>query len=51
MGMYPNMIRPIPFMKHKPKHPTSQEKNTNEKNESEKKEDEKKGKCLIMIIN
>jgi len=27
MGMYPNMIRPIPFMKHKPKHPVSQEKN------------------------
>ena len=42
MGMYPNMIRPIPFMKHKPKHPVSQEKNTNEKNETEKKEDEKK---------
>ena len=40
--MYPNMIRPIPFMKHKPKHPVSQKKNTNEKNETEKKEDEKK---------
>jgi hypothetical protein len=39
MGMYPNMMRPIPFMKHKPKHPTNQEKNVNEKNEGEKKEE------------
>ena len=37
MGMYPNMMQPIPFMKHKSKHPpgATQEKNTNpnEKNE------------------
>ena len=37
MGIYPNMMQPIPFMKHKSKHPAgvTQEKinNPNEKNE------------------
>ena len=47
MGMYPNMMHPIPFMKHKSKHSTSsaQEKqgNTPEKNEKiEEKKEEKK---------
>ena len=37
--MYPNMMRPIPLMKHKPKHQVSQEKITNEKNEGDKKEE------------
>ena len=42
MGMYPNMMRPIPFMSHKSKHQASQEKKSNEKNEGEKKDEEKK---------
>jgi len=43
MGMYPNMTRPIPYIKYsKSKHSINQEKNTNEKNESEKKDEEKK---------
>ena len=42
MGMYPNMMRPIPFMSHKSKHQVSQEKKPNEKNEGEKKDEEKK---------
>ena len=42
MGMFPNMMRHVPFMKHKSKHTLTQEKNTNEKNESEKKEEDKK---------
>ena len=46
MGMYPNMIQPIPFIKHKNKHPTGagQEiiNNPNEKNEeTEQKKEEK----------
>ena len=41
MGMFPNMMRPIPFQKSKPKHPKSQEKTPNEKNENEKNENEK----------
>ena len=43
MGMYPNMMQPIPFMKHKSKHPAgaAQEKQTvvpekNEENEQKK---------------
>jgi hypothetical protein len=43
MAMYPNMMQPIPFMKHKSKHPsgTPQEKSTiapekNEENEQKK---------------
>jgi hypothetical protein len=46
MGMYPNMMQPIPFIKHKSKHPigtTTQEKNiaTPEKNvENEQKKEE-----------
>lgn len=43
MGMYPNMTRPIPYIKYsKSKHSINQEKNANEKNESEKKDEEKK---------
>ena len=42
MGMFPNMMRPIPFQKNKPKHPKTQEKTPNEKNENEKNENEKK---------
>jgi hypothetical protein len=43
MGMYPNMTRPIPYIKYsKSKHSINQEKNANEKNESEKKDEDKK---------
>ena len=46
MGMYPNMMQPIPFMKHKSKHPpgATQEKNTNpnEKNEETEQKIEEK---------
>ena len=43
MGMYPNMTRPIPYIKYsKSKHSINQEKNANEKNESEKKDKDKK---------
>jgi hypothetical protein len=42
MGMFPNMMRPIPFQKNKAKHPKPQEKTPNEKNENEKNENEKK---------
>ena len=44
MAMYPNMMQPIPFIKHKSKHQTgtAQEKNvvSPEKNETEQKKDE-----------
>ena len=44
MGMYPNMTRPIPYIKYsKSKHSINQEKNANEKNESEKKDERLQG--------
>ena len=43
MGMYPNMVNPIPFKKHKSKHPigtATQEKNPEKNAEIEQKKEE-----------
>lgn len=41
MGMYPNMIQPIPFKKHKAKHSGAQGQEKSEEVTSEKKEENK----------
>ena len=41
MGMYPNMMQPIPFKKHKSKNPPGQEKQANAPGKNEKTEENK----------